>query len=357
MAQKEKLKSGISCFKIGAHSIIDTTGIPLSSDRGPSNLVKGIDWQYQACPFRDSSSRYPNGQPHPTHMSGLERQRLASHYPQIIEGMHSLRSAFTESTRSSDLDTTQPLNTGEMRTLLRAMVYLPGYLTQRAINPVNIHGGLPPEFIVLSNSSSGTLGALEGFLELGGNSRADLKKVPDPESMLKAIERVGSMVGPKTICVAAPEQMRHFFHCVINGAPQYRNRFDITTWINLNKELVSILMYGENAYLTKNMLEDLYILDSLIFAEIKPYIEKGRNFRHYRSRVEDFMRQADQVLSELKVRQEIVNAALNRGAGPELSVAELGNHHFRLPKIAQANNLTRPKKSYFPATFVVTNLS
>lgn len=55
--------SSIGVLEVFRGPYVDTTGISISSDR-EEELAGGIDFDYRACPYHDSPSRFPNGKPH-----------------------------------------------------------------------------------------------------------------------------------------------------------------------------------------------------------------------------------------------------------------------------------------------------
>ncbi len=323
---------GVNVLEIvGAH-ISDSTNVPLVSDRAPKRLTAGIDWQYQSCPFQNSISRYPDGKPHETPISGLERKRLQDNYPRSLSIVKVIRDTFVANTRTSGENNVQSLNALEMRGILRALSYFPHYLTLRASNPIPARGALPPEIVVLSNAAAGTLGSLEAYLG-PQEDPAFLRMPPKVEEMIMASEELGTMVGDKTVCVASPEQMRHFISYIVNGDERYQERFDITPFFTPDKEIAPLCVFGQETYLSHTGIEKFRMLDSLASEDIKRHIKKRHNPRRIRSIMNEFSQLSKRLLHELNQRQEAVNMSLGRRPRDQITLDMFEAVGFKMPAI------------------------
>lgn len=182
---------------VGQSSITDSSGVPLQSDRVPES--QGIDFQYHPNAYTDSPSRFPNQQPHPVPVSGLERGRLIEAYPRVRKLLLATRQAYIDQRYAETPDPELTVHDGI--SILGALQNLPLYTVVRPHNSVPAQGVLPPFLVVSSNAASGGVGAL-GAVARG---RIGLP-LPSGREALDATEEEGSLVGQKTVC-AAPSRM------------------------------------------------------------------------------------------------------------------------------------------------------
>lgn len=208
----------ISFFEVTETFYVDSTGIPLSSDRREPDYVNQIDFQYRPNAFKNSPSRYLGGKPHPIPVSGLEQRRLGETYRDMMGIVETVRDGFVGHF-TKHKDPSRPLDVIETSKLLDALTALPHYLTFRTVKSFSPQGEIPPSVIVLSNSASGSKGALEAWIELHQQEVAFHRKTPDVEEMIEITENIHTMapVHGKTVCAASPAQQRHFLEAVIHG--------------------------------------------------------------------------------------------------------------------------------------------
>lgn len=193
-------------------SIIDAEGIPLQSDRTPVGNPD-IDFEYAACPFANSPSRYPAGQPHETPVSNLERRRLRQSYAGIRAGVLAMREAYIETFGPQFNVNADHLRIADGINILTALQYLPSYVACRADNPVPMAGVIPPRLIVGSNAASGGIAALGAYAK----GRIGLP-FPEGREALECVEQEGSMVGHKTVCAAAPRMITDYLDLLRLGS-------------------------------------------------------------------------------------------------------------------------------------------
>lgn len=299
--------------------ITDSTGIPQLSDRHP-NTPKDIDFKYEACPFSNSPSRYPNGAPHEIPMSGLEHERLAANYPGMVAITSVVRSEFLRS-RGVDLESKTPLTIGEAKELLMGLSYLPQYLIYRAENPFSPSGEIPPVYIALSNSSSGAHGAVNAQLLAEGETEATLEHIPDADMMIDLVEKEGAMVGEKTVCAASPLQMKHFLNVVVNGPEKDTRNPEIAGVFDLS-EVPAIIKFGRGMYLGRALLEDIKSMDGAFVEMVNPIMISG-DIPRIKQTVEMFKRHVSLMVSELNTAQLYVDIALGREANKPTTLADL----------------------------------
>lgn len=194
------------------HEITDISGVPLDSDRTP--VPNDIDFEYTACPYKDSPSRFPDGQPHPMPMSGLERQRLISSFPLVRRQLLASRAAFLD---LHGYDDTHDLTMDEGLVILGSMQCLPSYAVNRLRKPVPASGVFPQHLIVGANSASGAMGAL------GATRRAQNEPLPTGGQAVAATEAEGSMIGSKTVCAAPVHMMTGFLELLRRGTEKVKH--------------------------------------------------------------------------------------------------------------------------------------
>ncbi|GEM_PF-5551151 len=333
----------ISVLRIKTTRIIDSSGIPLASDRDPK-LAEGIDFEYQEFPFHNSPSRLLQNQPDPAHsrpMSGLERRRLAESYTSMIAIVNYVRRGYLETVANTEPG---PLTARELQEVLHGLFYLPHYLALRGKNPIPAQHALPPVVIALSNSASGSAGALDGYLKKHGNSQEAWNNPPVPEEMIEVIETLESkpLVGGKTVCVASPEQMRHFFAAVINGAHMPKATFDASSFLEIS-ETPSLIEFGKHAFYANELMNGLKTLDEKAAALIKKQSRNGRNPRHVRKTRDSFLGETHRLLGELAVSEHRINSALGRSLRiRELSLGEFESQGFEMPGILKEMGIQSP---------------
>lgn len=285
---------------------IDRSGIPLDSNRNPL-LVEGIDFKLQPNPFIDSPSRYPDGHSHLAPMSGLERQRLKENYQYMVGALRFVRDAYVASIRPEE-SRREPLNTQEAINILIGLTFLPHYLAFRTKKAVNVSGKLPESIIVLSNAASGSTGALFAYEELHSRDQDFPTQVPDPEEMLSEIEKRGSMVG-KTVCVASPQQIKHFLRAVVDGAIQnYQN--DLEGILNA-EEIPQLIAFGRAMYHGRETMHLLKKLDVLTSKEMQRHIKKKRD-KKVKALAANYLNEGGRLMTGLTVDQIQVDEALGR---------------------------------------------
>ena len=301
---------GINLLKIYHTPYVDTTGIPLSSDRRHPSLVADIDFEYQSCPFSGSPSRYPNSQPHQTPLSGLERRRLGENYVTMQATMNDLRGQYIRLFRDGENSGDDPMTVTEMQQFLRALIFLPHYLVQRGENPVPAKGALSPSVIALSNSSAGVLAALESFLQVNQKDQNNESLVPDPSAMIEAAEKVGHMVGPKTVCAASPALMRHFIGAVVYGVDKNtrRNEFPVLD----ETEAESLFAFGPLAYLVHEEIGAFSMMDTHAAWMISIGMRNDVSRQQIREEIRGFRAKAQPVLDTLHQRETQLNQTLGR---------------------------------------------
>lgn len=333
----------ISIFQIWDTRYLDTSGIPSSSDRGNPEVVKEIDWDYQPNPFKNSPSRYPDGQSHSTPMSGLERRRLAETYPTMLSILAVIRNSYLKLIDGKT--DTRALSSLEMQRILRGLMYLPHYLSLRGKNPIPPKHALDPAFITISNSASGTLGALEAYLEQRGYNPKDLTSPPDSEKMIEAAEKTGAMVGEKTLCVASPQQMQHFMNAVINGPETHRNTFDVTHWFD-ESEVFSIIKFGDQAYNANEKLKILWSIDLETESRVGRDVNKNKNPRRLKRVlpvIDEFRKESSAILYQLNANQLGINYALGRDSRIQpLTLESFASKGFKMPGILKKLSAHQP---------------
>lgn len=324
----------ISLLKIYHTPYIDSTGIPLSSDRSYPDLIKDIDWDYQPAPstFRGSPSRYPDGSPHVVPISGLERNRLRDNYPKMLLMLGELREQYIRYKRGdSDIATLPtPLTIAEMREFLRGLIHLPHYLVHRGKNPVPSQGVLAPSVLLLSNSAAGSLAALETYATV---RKPRSNKVPEPENVIADVERGSNLMGEKTMCVAAPAQMNHFLSAVINGSGQESG---VTAPLVSPKETFSFFEFGHHAYVVQEFLGELWAKDNEVYKAIGKQIKNGHNPRRYQAHLDIFLREAEFAIIRMQPFQDRINVLLGRStSGKPLKFEEFGVAGFKMPALLE----------------------
>ncbi len=252
MELNDVLKSG--------YFIRDVTGVPLNSDRGETVPVD-IDFAYQACPYSDSPSRYPDGQPHEMPMSGLERDRLFESYARVRKLTLAVRDAYmNEKPEDYELTVLDGLN------IFAALQYLPKYLVNRAENPVPADQ-LPQHIVVGANCASGSIGAIGAFAR--GNI---IQLLPPAEVMMAAAEEEGSLVGSKTVCAAPPRMIRDYLETLRSGKSITRKNIGAESdGLLKDGELRHALIFGQNIDMIMPTITRLQEVDSAIAGFISAY--------------------------------------------------------------------------------------
>lgn len=286
----------------------DSTGIPQLSDRHP-DTPKDIDFRYESCPFPNSPSRYPNGVPHETPISGLERQRLAENYPEILAITGVVRDAYLKS-HGKDPETSGSLTIGEAKEVIMGLSYIPQYLINRAVNPFKPQGEIPPVYIALSNSASGAHGAVNAQLIAEGQTEAALESVPDVDLMIKLVEKEGALVGPKTICVASPQLMKNYLNAIVYGSEDKAKTTEIAPTFDVS-EVPSIIKFGKGMYDGRNLLDEIKGIDTKFVERASPFMRSGDILR-IKEAIAMFKRHIIVSVVELNQSQRDVDQALGR---------------------------------------------
>lgn len=200
----------VSYMEVVSVPLVDNRGIPLSSDRAPKELIQDLDFEYKPCPFRDSPSRYPDGQPHEIPVSGLEQRRLVEHYDMALGLAAGVRQRLFPDKGSASLSNYETIQ------VLQSLKWLPHYLAFRGGSQYNT-GRLHPGVVITSNCAAGTLGGLYAGLE----DRAQVENEavglpPEAAQMIAASEKRGTMIGENTVCAASPRMMKKFIEATSN---------------------------------------------------------------------------------------------------------------------------------------------
>lgn len=280
-----KLAPSVSLFDMHMTYFTDTTGIPLDSNRRVENPhTAGIDFELQKCPFSDSPSRYPNGEPHEKPMSGLERRRLNEHYQQNLSAFKYVRDIQIAS--REDGDTTRPLSVGETRDLLAGMAYLPHYLVFRAENPLMPTGEIPVDVLLDASVALGAFAATTLVVQHDNISKEDFDRVSfDPDRLVEEAEKAGTMVGELTVCVASPKQMVHFLREVIEGPSVESGLGNIESLLK-PEEVSNLLKLG------KSMMVSNHIVVSIVQSD-NDFSDNFASLVH-----RDKLKEAEQLLQE-----------------------------------------------------------
>lgn len=254
-------KPHVRITEVHAATFIDSTGVPLTSDRGKPEAIKDIDFDYRPNTFRTSPSRYPDGKPHEIPVSGLEQRRLGESYRDMMQTISEVRNGFIDML-SYPKAKTEPLNAHEFLAVLGVLRFLPHYLAYRSHNPMAQNGEIPPMVMVLTNSASGTKGALGAWMDVHESEVDYLNKVPDVDEMITLIENIGSMApkGGKTVCAASPAQQRHFMDAVIYG-PSDKSKSQSEHSFMPSTEIPSLIRFGYAINSASGLLGEILRLD------------------------------------------------------------------------------------------------
>jgi hypothetical protein len=312
----------------------DSTGIPIASDRSKPEVIKDINWDYQSCPFADSPSRYPNGAPHPIPISGLERKRLGTHYSSTLSILEYVKDGFFNSVEATDLPReSRQLSTRESEVILKGLMFLPHYLVWRANNSFPPDGALPPAVIILSNSSSGSLGGLQAYMDENYANPELYKKPPVVSSVIEASERSRAMIGHKTICTASPDQMHHFISSIVSGATVKGSQVTPSDLLH-KSEVANLLRFGEQAYEAREEIERFGQSDTHATQMIEAILRSGENTESIRNHIQTVIFLSQIVINQLQTRQGIINDSLGRRiASPELNFYMFESIGFNIPRL------------------------
>ncbi len=324
--------AGISIFDVGIKPIIDATGIPIDSNRANPELIQDIDIKMGRCPFTKSPSRFNS----PKEMSFLERERLIRHYDQVVAMVGQLREPYLDITRLvTKQDKSEPFSVLEARDFMRAVMYLPRYLVNRAEHPAKADRELPPEYILLSNAVSGSLAALEISYSSYNKAHQMSRVVPDHQKMAVAAEESGALEGKKGVCVAGPGQIPNFLRDVIHGPKSPKLVYDFSPYFDPEKEMMGATLFGINVYRADELVEIINRMDSALAADATPYLRRGDR-RAVRSFLSEFVNEVKPVLAELNQRQLVVNGALGRDQyGPKINLGFLGARGYGSAMLAR----------------------
>jgi len=286
----------------------DSDGIPQLSDRHP-DTPKNIDFKYASCPFTNSPSRYPNGVPHEKPISELERQRLAENYLEILAITGVVRDAYLRS-HGKDPETNGSLTVGEAKEVIMGLSYIPQYLINRAVNPFKPQGEIPVVYIALSNSASGAHGAVNAQFIAEGQTEAALGSAPDVDLMIDLVEKEGALVGPKTVCVASPLQMKNYINAIIDGPEDKAKTTEITPAFDVS-EVPSIIKFGKGMYEGRNLLDEIKGIDTKFVERVSPLM-RSRDIPHIKEAIAMFKMHIIVSMVELNQSQRDVDQALGR---------------------------------------------
>lgn len=328
----------INILMLKTGKIVDSSGIPLSSDR-EEDLAQGIDFKYAACPFHNSPSRLPENQPDPQNpkpISMLERERLATHYSDTLAIADYVRDTYLSQLGQP----IRPLTTEEVRDVLRGLFFFPHYLTLRGKNPFPTEGKLPPPSVIISNSASGSVGAVEGYLVRNEQDPEVLNSPPDVDQMVAIAEKNIALVGDKTVCAASPEQMHHFLSAISFGLDKIKSSFDVEALLTRD-EVLPLIAFGSVAYIANEKMVKLKDFDN----SAADVIEKESNSDGTKAAVlNSFDVFSQRILGELMVHELQINKVLGRALLPhELSLDLFESEGFRMPAILRGRGLSSPR--------------
>lgn len=321
-------------------NIVDSSGIPLESDRAPADLISEIDFRYGPFPYNDSPSRNRYRQP-PIPMSFLEHERLKDNYPDLLKLEAELREEFLSLIELYGGDKTTRLSLPLAITFLGALKFLPTYLVCRAESPFAVHGEVPPAVIALSNTSSGTMGALWGYIQTRMQFPDQLPEEPTAEAIVADAERRGNMVGEKTVCVAKPAMMRNFINAVLEG-PIVPKQAQLSMSELIKKgEITNLLQFSHSITFCSEALAPLSSVDKRTAEQVERMLRLGHSDRRIRDSMMDYLDTLHIVLGGVTIHQVRINAALKRQAySPEISIADYeGPLNLQMPSII--DRLTR----------------
>lgn len=301
----------LTLIVMGDSPLTDVDSIPKDSDRDPYGykLHEGIDFRYQPCPYSNSPSRYPDGAPHTIPMSGLERDRLAENYYEILGNLSFVRDYYLEQTRDGE-DRKEPLTIYDTREVLMALNYASAYLVYRSEYPVKGLGELPTDLIVMANAAAGSLAALGSYMLVQkGEGDEYLDQVPDPQQMIEESEKSGRLVGEKTVCAASPELMAHFFKAVIEG-PTRTGEGSLPKFVD-QSELSNLFAYGKAMYEGVGTINKLRVVDTEVYAMLNKLYASGRREEMYRV-AESYLQHVSKEVTLMLINQAAANFALGR---------------------------------------------
>lgn len=303
----------LGVFDLGVSDVVDSTGVPRSSDRGNPELRKHLKFDMRQTPFTDSPSRIQADAEDPKPMSEFERKRLANHYAELLSIVGAVRARYITEVRNQGnwMGEVAPLTSKETKEVLSGLFHLPDYLVHRANNSVEPFGVMPPALIIMSNAASGTLGALVGYLNKYGESAMKFVTPPSAKEMIKIAEEdpEAPMVGAKTVCVASPKLMHHFIGSVVHGpGSYYRDAFDLSEWVSAD-EYVNMVKFGDHSYEVSDLIGGLVRVDKKSYSN---YLEARKSHKK-KSVIERFQRIGVEYAD--KVGGELMSANLHLGRG------------------------------------------
>ncbi len=323
----------VGIIEVHAAKFIDSTGIPLTSDRELPEIVEKIDFDYRPNTFRTSPSRYPNGRPHPIPVSGLEQRRLGESYRDMMQTIALVRDGYLGLLKNRK-DKDRPLSAHEMFGLLHILKFLPHYLSFRAEGAMEKTGEIPPAVLVLSNSAAGTLGALGSWMDVHESEPDYLSKTPNVGEMISLAERTGTMVlpGSKTVCAASPAQQRHFINAVLFGPNE---KFMPGTKVEFldESEIMSLAKFGNAIHKGSGYLGQIMWLDNVYYQRVRgvqdvlmltPGREQEARFV-IEGHIKEFNARTELLLDTLSVIEGEMNKALGRNEviGRKLSLEDI----------------------------------
>ena len=296
--------------------VADVTGIPLLSDRGP--LGQEIDFSYRECPYKNSPSRYPDGQPHEVPMSELERRRLGESYPDIRRLLLAVREA-----KMGNVDPETEMSVSSALSILGLMQYLPRYLVNRAQKPVDPES-LPVRLVTASNSASGSIAAIGAF----ARGRV-FQRLPQGEVLLAGAEAQGAMVGKKSVCVASPRMIVHFLDTLRAGDPKLSHGTveEETGGLLRQDEVPRATTFGDLQETVGPVLGELNGVDRTVVEPLRKFNPKKHNARKIRGPLGELEAQLRHTVSALGQISASSNLMLGRSPeiGDEFEAAISGN--------------------------------
>lgn len=302
--------ASVTLFDISYTAYVDTSGVPLDSDRGDPEKFKGIDFRKRPNNFRSSPSRYPDGRPHEVPVSGLEQERLGRTMGEMMGVISYVRD---NAILMVGGDPDKPIDAESALAITNGLAHLPSYLVFRADKPIPSEGMFPPYMFVLSNSASGTRAALAAWIREFGDEGKNV--VPDSREMIEIIEQHGSMV-KETVCAASPSQQEKFIDAIIYGPPEELT-FPFNKELFSLSEIPAILEFGDAMNASNLAFQKLEQLDEDFFARIDEQTDQGsfsqaEYIKHFIGLVREFSSMVSQIGVQLSSIEEAANEILGR---------------------------------------------
>ncbi len=286
--------------------ITDITGVPLDSDR--NQPPPDLDFEYKACPYSESPSRYPHGQPSEVPMSGLESRRLSQSFPEIRRLLLASRIAYLRLIGAGE---DHELTVEDGLSILGALQYLPSYLTERYKDPVAPKDELPQHLIVGANCASGATGAVGACAQ--GDTRLPM---PAGEILLQAAETEpdGGLVGRKTVCAASPRMIAQFLNLLRDGSESidHGTVADETSKMLNPEELGAAVLVGVSLESVLGYNQIAMVADATCAPILEKYNPKKHNPRRATAAYKEFSERVAVFVHGYEQTTAITNLALHR---------------------------------------------